>query len=51
MEKDAFVKFLTFLLGPLSSTESKNVSTHRSEHIVKLNVSTTVSSSLEYYSS
>ena len=26
MEKDAFMKFLNFLLGPLSSTGSKNVS-------------------------
>ena len=26
VEKDAFVKFLTFLLGPLSSSGSKNVS-------------------------
>ena len=25
VEKDAFVKFLTFLLGPLSSSGSKNV--------------------------
>ena len=50
MEKDAFVKFLTFLLGPLSAVGSKNVSIIWSMLTNIFVFYTVVSSSLEYNS-